>query len=115
MSQEKVDKYKKEKATRKASIKKQKRNERIIVAVVIVFIAFIACCFTYKISYSNGHDDGYQEAADAYYNYYSQLMSETTTGEEATTDANSETTDASSETTAATSETTAETETTAAN
>jgi predicted negative regulator of RcsB-dependent stress response len=49
MSQEKVDKYKKEKANRQAIIKAEKRKHVISVAVVFIVIVALAVWFGFSV------------------------------------------------------------------
>ena len=121
MSQEKVNRYKEEKANRKKNVAKEKRNKKIS-TFVGVLISLIIVGYLGVSLYATLTEDARQEAE------YSRLLEEyyatmstnqTTTGSQTTTAAGETTTTASgetsaSETTTAASETTSAEETTTA-
>ena len=67
MSKEKVEKYKKEKAGRKVSLKKEKRIKTLIgCACVVVLAGAVGYYSGNKNGYNNGYTDGFTFAGQIY-------------------------------------------------
>ena len=70
MSKEKVEKYKKEKAGRKVSLKKEKRIKTLIGCACVVGAVVLAGAVGYysgnKNGYNNGYTDGFTFAGQIY-------------------------------------------------
>lgn len=104
MSQEKVDRYKLEKANRKKIMKKQKRRALLtkimLILFALLFIGFIAWSIYISVNPSeSGSDSTATLSSEEYQSVLESLAAAATTSSDATT--------VSSETTASTDETTA--------
>lgn len=70
MSKEKVEKYKKEKAVRRHSLKKEKRQKTVAICLCIVAVIIIAGFGGYsygsKEGYGKGYSDGFSIAGQLY-------------------------------------------------
>ena len=70
MSKEKVEKYKKEKAVRRHSLKKEKRQKMVAICICIAVVAIGAAFGGYyygnKDGYGKGYTDGFSIAGQLY-------------------------------------------------
>ncbi len=122
MSQEKVDKYKEEKANRKKNIAKEKRKKKLYTALGILlgvaFVAWISVSVFLEIKADREYESQQAELSKWYDEYMATYTNAsttsgsatTTTGAQATTGSNDETT--SGDATTGTGETTSNNETT---
>lgn len=127
MSQEKVDKYKAEKANRKKEVAKSKMKKKLYVILGVVLgialVAWIGVSVYLEIKAQKEYESSVQAVQEAWSEYLEQLATATTSGEtgtgdettsasDKTTSADGTETSASDETTSADEETTSEEETT---
>lgn len=99
MSQEKVDKYKQEKANRKKTMAKEKRKKRLYVFLgAVIGIAFVVW-IGYSVYLEKKAAEDESIAASIWQEYLEQMATATTGTDSATTGSGSETTGTDSETT----------------
>ena len=72
MSQDKVNEYKKDKAVRKQTIAKQKRNRSIIITVVSIAALALSIFGGYHFGHVAGYQKGYDEAIALAEMFYEQ-------------------------------------------
>lgn len=105
MSQEKVNKYKEEKANRKKEVAKKKMQKKIYtilgVLLGIAFVAWIGISVFLEIKADREYESKVQAQQQALSEYFEQLATATTTGTGETTTGSGETTTGSDETTTA--------------
>ena len=111
MSQEKVNRYKEEKANRQKIMKKEKRVRRIEITVAVVALAALVGWFSvavYKNAKANAEENAEAVVTDldvsAFDNYINNIDTEETSESEEETDESSENAEESADTSEATEE-----------